>query len=410
MTKLAGGLGAIAVGMGAILAFAPGETALAGPSSGIVEAVEAGSLILDMRARYEGVDQDGLAETADALTLRTRLGWQTGKWNDLTALVEFEDVHAIGGQRFNSTLNGNTAYPVVADPNVTELNRAQIVWTPSQSFTATVGRQIITIDDQRFIGAAAWRQDQQTFDAVRLELNHGPFSASYSYIDRVNRVFADAQDWDSDSHVFNAAYAPAKSLRIEGFLYALDFEQSPANSSLTYGVRANGSVKFAPMTLSYTGAFARQTDYRGNTSRFNLDYWSVDLSGTWDVYTLKGNYEVFEGDGSRGFGTPLASLHPFQGWADVFATTPASGIEDASIALSFKPKLQLGRLSNFVLTGAYHDFKAQRGGRALGREVDFQMTTTITKQLSALVKFADYDGVPGFPGRQKVWFGLEFKL
>jgi len=387
-----------------------GGAALAEPASGQVDAVKAGNLILEARARYEGVDQDHFAETADAVTLRTRLGWETGKWNNLKALVEFEDVRALGGERFNSTLNGRTAYPVVADPNVSELNRAQIAWTPNRNFAATIGRQIIAIDDQRFIGAAAWRQDEQTFDAARADVTHGPFSASYIYIDRVNRVFAEAQDWDSDSHVVNVAYAVAKPLSIEGFLYALDFKQSPANSSVTYGVRATGALNAQPLTLAYAAAYASQRDYRNNPGHYSLDYWSAELSGTWDVFTLKGNYEVLGGDGVRGFATPLASLHPFQGWSDVFLTTPANGIKDANLALAIKPKLKLGPLSNIVLTGAYHDFKAQRGGAALGSEVDVQISTAITKQLSALIKFADYDGVSGFPSRQKVWLGLEFKL
>jgi hypothetical protein len=410
MAKRTSTLGALAMGLGVTMALGAGGATRAEPASGLVDAVKAGTLILDARARYEGVDQDRFAETAGALTLRTRLGWETGKWNNLKALVEFEDVHALGGERFNSTLNGKTAYPVVADPDVTELNRAQIAWPPSRNFAATIGRQTVAIGDQRFIGSSAWRQDQQTFDAVRADVIQGPFSASYIYIDRVNRVFAEAQDWDSDSHVVNAAYAVAKPLRIEGFLYALDFRQSPANSSRTYGLRATGVLDTAPVALSYAATYANQRDYRGNTGDFSLDYWSAELSGTWDVFTLKGNYEVLDGNGVRGFATPLASLHPFQGWADVFLTTPANGIKDANLALAIKPKLKLGPLSNIVLTGAYHDFKVQRGGGALGSEVDIQISTAITKQLSAMIKFADYDGVPGFPSRQKVWLGLEFKL
>ncbi|WP_312162974.1 hypothetical protein [Phenylobacterium sp.] len=94
----------------------------------------------------------------------------------------------------------------------------------------------------------------------------------------------------------------------------------------------------------------------------------------------------------------------------MFLTTPANGIKDANVALAIKPKLKLGPLSNIVLTGAYHDFEAQRGGAALGSEVDVQISAAITKQISGLIKFADYDGVPGFPSRQKVWLGLELKL
>lgn len=54
---------------------------------------------------------------------------------------------------------------------------------------------------QRFIGGSAWRQDEQTFDAVRIDTRQGQFDASYIYIAHVNRIFAEDQDWDSDSHV-----------------------------------------------------------------------------------------------------------------------------------------------------------------------------------------------------------------
>ena len=35
-----------------------------------------GKLLLESRLRYERVDQKGLSEEAQALTLRTRLGWE----------------------------------------------------------------------------------------------------------------------------------------------------------------------------------------------------------------------------------------------------------------------------------------------------------------------------------------------
>ena len=40
-------------------------------------------------------------------------------------------------------------------------------------------------------------------------------------------------------------------------------------------------------------------------------------------------YEVLQGNGAIGFQTPLANLHPFQGWAEVFLTKPPNGLKDA---------------------------------------------------------------------------------
>ena len=112
----------------------------------------------------------------------------------------------------------------------------------------------------------------------------------------------------------------------------------------------------------------------------------------------------------RGCATPLATLHAFQGWADVFLTTPAAGIEDANLTLAWKAPIKAPNFSNLVLTARYHDFQAQQTGADLGSELDFMATAQITPRISATAKFADYDGVPGFADRQKIWLGFEFKL
>ena len=46
--------------------------------------------IVDSRLRYEDVEQDGVAQTAEALTLRARLGFETGKVAGTSLLAEGE--------------------------------------------------------------------------------------------------------------------------------------------------------------------------------------------------------------------------------------------------------------------------------------------------------------------------------
>src|SRR3546814_18226061 len=45
----------------------------------------------------------------------------------------------------------------------------------------TVGRQRINLDDQRFVGSVGWRQNEQTFDAARLESTFGPVQVDATY-------------------------------------------------------------------------------------------------------------------------------------------------------------------------------------------------------------------------------------
>ena len=99
------------------------------PGKSISEAIAAGHLILEMRARYEYVDQTKtkvLTDNANAETLRTRLGWETGDWNNLRALVEFSNVALLGPEYYQVNVPGATTpplnganrakYPLVNDP------------------------------------------------------------------------------------------------------------------------------------------------------------------------------------------------------------------------------------------------------------------------------------------------------
>ena len=373
-------------------------------------AIAGGRFLFEERVRYESVDQANLANSGEAFTARTRLGWETADWKGFKALMEFEDVRQLGTEDHNTTVNGKTTFPVIGDPEVTELNRLQLTWTPSAAFSATLGRQRIMLDDQRFVGNVGWRQDEQTFDAIRTDATFGKLKTTYAYVSQVNRVFAERLDWDSDSHLFHATYSVSEPLKLQGFVHALDFEQSPASSTLTTGAKAAGAVRMSLVKAAYGATYASQADHGRNPGSFTLDYRAADIAATFDIYTARLAYESLEGDGMRGFATPLATLHAFQGWADVFLTTPANGVNDLNVTLNAKPRLKWKYLSNLDLTARYHDFEAERTGADLGSEWNAQLSAAITPRLSGLVKYADYDGVPGTPSRTKLWIGFEYKL
>ncbi len=367
----------------------------------LAEAIAAGRPILEMRLRYEGVEQQAAADDAAALTLRTRLGWETGAWRGFKALVEFEDVRAAGD--YNDGVPPAEPYPAIADPETTELNRAQVVWTPGPAASATFGRQRIVLDDQRFVGASGWRQDEQTFDAARADFKVAGLSVTAAWLGRANRVFGEAQDWESDSWLLNLGHEGAGWLKPSAFMYALDFEGAPSNSSLTVGARLTGKAAAGPLAFAYAASLARQTDHGSAPVTFELGYRSADIAATYGPATVRAAYEALEGDGVRGFSTPLATLHAFQGWADVFAATPADGIEDRNLTLTLKP-------AKLELTARYHRFETERTGADLGEELDLMASVPIGKRATAVAKYADYDGVAGFADRRKVWIGIEFKL
>jgi hypothetical protein len=110
----------------------------------------------DIRYRYEFVEQDGPApvtEEATASTLRTRLGFRTGSYNDFQGLMEIDLVGQFGDEDYNDGKNGNAAYPVIADPATEELNQLWLSWAGLPNTTIQAGRQVINLDNQRFSGS-----------------------------------------------------------------------------------------------------------------------------------------------------------------------------------------------------------------------------------------------------------------
>jgi hypothetical protein len=107
--------------------------------------------IVEARLRYENVEQTGVAREADAVTLRMRTGFEA-KTKAFAVLVEAEGTIALS-ENYNSGLNGKALYPIVADPQNIELNRAQVQLLAIPKTVITLGRQRINLDDQRFVGS-----------------------------------------------------------------------------------------------------------------------------------------------------------------------------------------------------------------------------------------------------------------
>lgn len=370
-----------------------------------------GDWILDTRLRYESVSQDGL-EDADALTLRARLGYETPAWRGFRALAELEGVAQFTDD-FNDTVNGHTAYAIVPDPEAFELNRLQLAWSGAEGRSVVLGRQRIVLGNARFVGNVGFRQNEQTFDALRASFR--PFeqtTLTYIYVDRVRRIFGDDSpqgEWDSDSHIVQAEMAtPAGRLTAYGLL--LDFQDAPAQSSQTYGLRWQNEWEVGAYKPRLTLEVAQQRDYGDNTANFDLGYQHAEFGlrrGPWGV-TAGG--ERLEGDDARGFSTPLATLHAFQGWTDVFLTTPPDGVRDlyAGASYSATPWSDTQPLT-FAVT--YHDFADDGGATDFGSEWDASARFTINEHVSIEAKTALFEGEDArFADRNKFWLALEYRL
>ena len=114
---------------------------------------------LNFRLRDESAEQDNALKDASSLTLRTRLTHKTDEMNGFSALLEVEDSRSLlGVDDYNNTLGKNTNYSVIADPETTEIDQAFVKYA-KDALSIKVGRQVIALDGQRFVGHVGFRQD-----------------------------------------------------------------------------------------------------------------------------------------------------------------------------------------------------------------------------------------------------------
>lgn len=345
----------------------------------------------DLNLRYESVDQENTLDDASALTLRTRLGFQTGTLNGFSFTGEVEDTRIVMGQgdyTVGPTGYNVGEYSVIADPETTEVDQAFLQYK-QDSLTLKAGRQVIALDNHRFIGHVGWRQDRQTFDGVSAKyIINDNIDVFYAYLTQRNRIFAEAADIDSKDHLLNANITTQVG-KFTGYAYLLEVDSETANSLDTYGIRYSGKYSSESVAWQYGGEFAVQSSSTAGEGAvdFDTNYLNGFLAATVAGVTAKINYEELGSDnGEYGFSTPLATLHKFNGWTDQFLATPAQGLVDTTFSLN-------GRVLGGKWLLAYHDFSADEsteGVDDLGSEIDVQYTTTLMEKVKVGVKYGRY--------------------
>ncbi len=362
------------------------------------------------RVRYEMVDQDNAVSDADAVTARLRLGGEI-KSGGISFLVEGEGTLALVDD-YNDTLPGNGVEPfsVVADPESLELNRLQFSYMDNGS-GFTVGRQRIILDNARFVGNVGWRQNEQTFDAVRGQLSVGPFSFDGTYSISQRTIFgSDSPNEHFDGNFFflNAGADVTSNVKVKAFAYLIDYDTRLAFSSDTIGAMASATIPLGGPSLSLSATYATQGDAGGNPTAYDADYIALSAGGSIAGFTLTAGYEELGSDGGvASFQTPMATIHAFQGWADLFLVTPANGVRD--YYGSIRKQFTIPGVSTFTATVVYHEFDADFGGLNYGSEWDASLGFR-AGPVGLLAKFADYNAKGFGIDTTKFWLQAEYSF
>lgn len=377
----------------------------------------------ELRPRYENVDVDNSGkDQANAYTIRATLGLESTLLgiDALSMKVDGTTVQTIGAEHYNDlSSDARTAYEVVADPEQSRFTQAYLQYRYGAT-TLKAGRQIINLDNQRFIGSVDWRQMPQSFDAVTIHNTSVPgLDLTGAYVYSYATVF-DEPTWKSTSLLLNGSYTVNEQLKVTLYDYMISSEKGTYGSD-TYGLALSGKIPVAGAKIDYRAEYARQDDatYKtvGSAKQENdARYYDLEVLANISGVLAGAGYEFLSGtnthDGKSTFSTPLATLHKFNGWADKFLVTPTGGLVDTSASLGYTTK---GFGKAMII---YHDFQtdeAMSGKSDLGSEWDVMYANAIPglKGLNGLVKAAYYNAgdVTGFTkDARKIWLQLDYKF
>jgi hypothetical protein len=363
----------------------------------------------DFRLRYETVTQDNPIftnndnptedDTSSALTLRSRLGYKTAVYKGFDAFLEFENVAVYDNEDYRTDPSiTNPQRPVIADPESTEVNQKWLGFSAIPKTVLRYGRQRVIYDNARFIGNVGWRQNEQTFDGLSAVITAIPDTTlSMMYVTNVNRITGDDAingDYEMASTFFNINYAGWEFGKFTAYAYLLDFENALNNgfakdpSTDTYGGRFTGNYKLNDdLSLVYSAEYAKQSNAADNEVEADVNYLLLEPGVTFHGITGLLGYEVLGSDeGVAAFQTPLATLHAFNGWADMWLGTPNKGLVDMYLVISTTPVTPLA----LKFSANYHSYESDQDGDDYGSEMGGSVVKNIGDNTALTLKYAKY--------------------
>lgn len=381
-----------------------------------------------IRPRIETASSTGNTDDATAFTARTKLVITAGLFgvDGLTSTIGVTSVNNFGITTYGSAADSDPSkdYAKIADKQQAMLNAATIDYKMGAT-ALHLGRSNINIDNQRFIGTVGWRQMDRSYDTAYAAYSNEKLKVLAAYLYGYAGV-GSVTTTSTSSILLNASYSVMPELKVTAYSYML------ASLHDTYGVALTGKVDVGAK-ITYRAEYAIQSDATMENSTFDAwdasngttpsgtakadaSYMNLDVGANISGILLGANYENLSGnDGisttTTAFGTPLATGHKFNGWADVFLATPTAGLTDINVRAGYKAK-GFGKL-----LAVYHMFSAPDSTASdtdYGTELDAVYVNKIpgTKNLTGLVKYANFTGSGIGKGSDvtKMWFMLDYKF
>jgi len=379
---------------------------------GLADALEQGSMGLSARARYEDVS---LRDDRDAQspTLSTKISYSSERYQFFSAQLEYTFVNAItGDDNYFDGSNGQNDDALVADPDRSFFSRYSLAYDISNT-VLRYGRQNLHLDNGRFFGTETHRQGGSQVRGLTFyneSLNFLSFNAGHlNHFDSAFGSTVVETSPDLRANYFNAKYSGIIHSELSFYSYSIDgLGETERWDTQTDGIRFAGKVE-SDFNLSYAFEIARQKNSGDNDVAYSTRYSLVELGVGAAGANISAGYESLGAEGDGFFVTPLASLHDFQGDADVFSNNGlgniTGGISDKYLRLTWD-------IDEIGVSVAYHRYEAEEralntslADKSLGEEWNARLAYQ-WQHFAIAARYADYDAHNFGNDTRKSWIDL----
>jgi hypothetical protein len=290
------------------------------------------------------------------------------------------------------------------------VNQAHVEYAGLEGLRLRLGRQIVRVDNQRWVSDNDFRQVPQVFDGVSLVhtgIENVELAAARYWRVRTTSGVTNALRLS----ILRAAWNPLPGQSLSTYGYFHDqaangvFTGFADNSYRVLGAKAEGAAPgFAAIEIPYVVEYAQQRPYAGGDARVDANYWRVGAGVAGASWTARFDQEVKgSNSGLYGLQMPLTDFYAFNGWTLHFFYTPRQGLRDRWLTLRWAP-------GPVTIYGETHRFRSDYGAIDLGRENDIGITYVATESIVVRLQHARYD--PGAatpdPSIRKTWLTLSY--
>lgn len=360
-----------------------------------------GRLSGELRPRYNHIEEDGYPEVAEGWTYRATVAWRSAPWNGARVTIEGISAGPLGSKNWNEdgSAIATSPYPLLPDPRHAGLNRAFVDYT-RDDVRLRAGRQVLRLENQRWVSDNDFRQVPQLFDGVAASWTGVPLVIlEAGWYGRMRDT--SGNDKALRLATLRAAYNPAPGHSAAAYGVFHDQRDNAAftgfanESYQVAGARAEGELDVpGDLELCYTAEWARQRPYAGGDARIRATYLRLGGGLEHGKLLVRYDHEVRGSNGGQyGLQAPLTDFYAFNGWSLRFFNAPREGLVDRWVTARYAA----GPLTFY---GERHRFDPDVGGGDFGRELDLGVTWDLAPGLAVRFQHARYD--PGTMSGERV--------